>query len=110
MHAYLHRVEGDENNAGYWYRRAGKPHSSAPRAEEWQEIVTVKRMNGARALGSDGFEERVIGSSASHLTYRRLLSLSICGSTLTTSGKASRLAILVSARAIPPELASTHAA
>jgi len=23
IHAYLHRVEGDPGNAGYWYRRAG---------------------------------------------------------------------------------------
>ncbi|KAA0989341.1 hypothetical protein [Dyadobacter aurulentus] len=23
LHAYLHRVEGDTWNAGYWYRRAG---------------------------------------------------------------------------------------
>ena len=25
IHAYLHRKEGDPSNAGYWYRRAGKP-------------------------------------------------------------------------------------
>ena len=25
VHAYLHRVEGDLGNAGYWYRQAGKP-------------------------------------------------------------------------------------
>lgn len=25
VHAYLHRREGDAANAGYWYRRAGKP-------------------------------------------------------------------------------------
>lgn len=24
VHAYLHRVEGDEGNAGYWYARAGR--------------------------------------------------------------------------------------
>ncbi|MDP6708962.1 MAG: hypothetical protein QF893_21675 [Alphaproteobacteria bacterium] len=41
VHAYLHRVEGDESNAGYWYRRAGKPHSTAPLAEEWQEIASA---------------------------------------------------------------------
>jgi hypothetical protein len=38
-HAYLHRVEGDLNNAGGWYRRAGKPMSTAPLAEEWETIV-----------------------------------------------------------------------
>ena len=25
VHAWLHRVEGDLANAGYWYARAGKP-------------------------------------------------------------------------------------
>lgn len=25
VHAYLHRREGDESNARYWYRRANKP-------------------------------------------------------------------------------------
>ena len=39
VHAYLHRVEGDESNAGYWYRRAGKPHSKASLAVEWEEIA-----------------------------------------------------------------------
>jgi hypothetical protein len=24
VHAYLHRVEGDLGNAGYWYRKAGQ--------------------------------------------------------------------------------------
>jgi hypothetical protein len=39
VHAYLHRVEGDLPNAGYWYRRAGKPPSSAPLKREWDEIA-----------------------------------------------------------------------
>src|SRR5580658_2003870 len=25
VHAYLHRKEGEQSNAAYWYRRAGKP-------------------------------------------------------------------------------------
>ena len=41
VHAYLHRVEGDESNAGYWYRRAGKPHCSAPLRQEWEEIAAA---------------------------------------------------------------------
>ena len=40
VHAYLHRKEGDEGNAGYWYRRAGKPHARMPLAQEWREIAT----------------------------------------------------------------------
>ncbi|SFG97137.1 hypothetical protein SAMN04488020_105175 [Palleronia marisminoris] len=24
LHAHLHRIEGDEANANYWYRRAGR--------------------------------------------------------------------------------------
>jgi hypothetical protein len=38
-HAYLHRVEGDERNAGGWYQRAGKTPSSAPLEQEWEEIA-----------------------------------------------------------------------
>lgn len=39
VHAYLHRVEGDLGNAGYWYRRAGKPVASVPLNEEWASLV-----------------------------------------------------------------------
>ncbi len=39
VHGYLHRVEGDNANAGYWYRCASKPHSWAPPKKEWEEIV-----------------------------------------------------------------------
>ncbi len=39
VHAYLHRVEGDLGNAGYWYRRAGKPAASGPLEGEWEQIV-----------------------------------------------------------------------
>ncbi|MBM1107505.1 hypothetical protein JQC67_15225 [Aurantibacter crassamenti] len=39
IHAYLHRKEGDEFNAGYWYRQAGKPFSKLTLADELQEIV-----------------------------------------------------------------------
>ena len=38
-HAYLHRVEGDFSNAGGWYRRAGRPASTAPLKEEWETIA-----------------------------------------------------------------------
>ncbi len=41
VHAYLHRVEGDQSNADHWYRRAGKPRSSATLAEEWADIVAA---------------------------------------------------------------------
>lgn len=40
VHAYLHRVEGDLGNAGYWYRRAGKPAQSGALPQEWTEIVS----------------------------------------------------------------------
>jgi hypothetical protein len=41
VHAYLHRKEGDEGNAGYWYRRAGRPHSRASLDGEWDEIAAA---------------------------------------------------------------------
>lgn len=39
VHAYLHRKEGDEGNAGYWYRRAGKNFSNLSLDKEWEEIT-----------------------------------------------------------------------
>ncbi len=39
VHAYLHRKEGDDGNAGYWYARAGRPHCTTGLAEEWEQIA-----------------------------------------------------------------------
>lgn len=39
VHAYLHRREGDLANAGYWYRRAGKPTPSGSLEAEWDSLV-----------------------------------------------------------------------
>jgi hypothetical protein len=41
VHAYLHRVEGDLGNAGYWYRQAGKPVATIPLETEWEAIVSA---------------------------------------------------------------------
>ena len=40
IHAYLHRKEGDLGNAGYWYRRAGKPAAQDALDDEWARIVS----------------------------------------------------------------------
>ncbi len=39
VHAYLHRVEGDAANAGYWYRRAGRAAAKGALQEEWAAIA-----------------------------------------------------------------------
>jgi hypothetical protein len=39
VHAYLHRKEGDQGNAAYWYRRGGKPVCREPLDDEWQAIL-----------------------------------------------------------------------
>ncbi len=39
VHAYLHRKEGDLSNAGYWYKRAGKPVAATSLDAEWEAIV-----------------------------------------------------------------------
>jgi hypothetical protein len=39
VHAYLHRVEGDLGNAGYWYRQAHRPVCAAAPDAEWAAIV-----------------------------------------------------------------------
>src|SRR5438270_840426 len=41
VHAYLHRVEGDLGNAGYWYRRAGKAIASGSVETEWDNVVSA---------------------------------------------------------------------
>lgn len=38
IHAYLHRKEGDNWNANYWYRRAGRKMPNQTLAEEWRAI------------------------------------------------------------------------
>jgi hypothetical protein len=41
VHAHLHRVEGDLANAGYWYRRAGKPAATGALETERDEIAVA---------------------------------------------------------------------
>jgi hypothetical protein len=41
IHGYLHRVEGDADNAAYWY---GQAHSAMPEhtvEEEWQRLSAL---------------------------------------------------------------------
>jgi hypothetical protein len=35
IHAFLHRVEGDTYNAGYWYKRIGQDMPNITLQEEW---------------------------------------------------------------------------
>ena len=39
VHAYLHRREGDQSNAAYWYRQAGHPVVRGDLDEEWRGLV-----------------------------------------------------------------------
>jgi hypothetical protein len=39
LHAYLHRLEGDQDNAAYWYRRAAEPVCTLTVAEEWAVLA-----------------------------------------------------------------------
>ncbi len=39
VHAYLHRQEGDGENAAYWYRRAGRPIATGPLEQEWAALA-----------------------------------------------------------------------
>jgi hypothetical protein len=39
VHAYLHRKEGEQWNADYWYRRAGKRFQREGLDEEWEALV-----------------------------------------------------------------------
>lgn len=39
VHGYLHRKEGDQSNARYWYHQAGKQMPVISLEKEWEEIV-----------------------------------------------------------------------
>ena len=39
LHAYLHRVEGDTWNAGYWYKRAGSQVFNGSLRDEWETLA-----------------------------------------------------------------------
>ena len=39
VHAYLHRKEGDADNAAYWYHRAGRPVERGALDDEWQTLA-----------------------------------------------------------------------
>jgi hypothetical protein len=41
VHAYLHRVEGDLGNAGYWYRRASKSVAEGALETEWERMTSA---------------------------------------------------------------------
>jgi hypothetical protein len=41
VHAYLHRVEGDLGNAGYWYRQAGRKPATGELPAEWAAIAAT---------------------------------------------------------------------
>ena len=41
IHAYLHRKEGDQWNADYWYRNAGKQRPALTLQQEWEQLATA---------------------------------------------------------------------
>jgi len=41
VHAYLHRVEGDRDNARYWYRQARREPATGELAPEWSAIAAA---------------------------------------------------------------------
>jgi hypothetical protein len=48
VHAYLHRVEGDLGNAGYWYRQAHKPAATGDLDAEWAAMVEALLQAGEK--------------------------------------------------------------
>jgi hypothetical protein len=47
VHAYLHRKEGDLNNARFWYERSGQLEFVGELNQEWEQITSIflKKVN-----------------------------------------------------------------
>jgi hypothetical protein len=45
VHAHLHRLEGDQDNAAYWYARAGRPVAEGDLSAERDGIAAALRAN-----------------------------------------------------------------
>jgi hypothetical protein len=41
VHAFLHRAEGDTDNARYWYGQARRSAATGSLDDEWDEIATA---------------------------------------------------------------------
>ncbi len=50
VHAYLHRKQGDNSNAGYWYKRADKNPAAGSLEQEWVEISEALLAEGEPEL------------------------------------------------------------
>ena len=50
VHAHLHRVEGDLDNAGYWYRQARRAVATGPLVAECDSMVS--EFSGQVAVGN----------------------------------------------------------
>ena len=42
VHAYLHRKEGDADNAGYWYSTSGAAPFKGTLDAEWAELIAAR--------------------------------------------------------------------
>src|SRR5882757_9429459 len=50
VHAYLHRVEGDLGNAGYWYREINEPDAAGSFETEWELMVSSLQASGRASV------------------------------------------------------------
>ena len=41
IHAYLHRKEGDQWNADWWYRKAGRQRPALSLKQEWEQLTAA---------------------------------------------------------------------
>jgi hypothetical protein len=49
VHAYLHRVEGDDGNAGYWYRQAQRKAATGAHSASKTRVNALVSRNGRRS-------------------------------------------------------------
>ena len=78
VHAYLHRKEGSDSNADYWYRRSGRDFHRPTLNAEWAALVEGLLHQAERLLISlEGpiytRTERALSADSQPFDYRKFL-------------------------------------
>ena len=101
VHAYLHRKEGDESNAAYWYNRAGKSVCREPLDAEWVSIARALLRGDRNFPNCESSRRDYTGAS---LPFRFVIFLpSVVKRPIRTLSRTSTAVLLMGLSSIAPD-------